>query len=1369
MPATRVWNGAGPNDLWSTGGNWVGGVAPTTGDDLVFPAGAAQLTNTFDFASSVILGRLTFSGAGYTINAQNPSLSLELSSGILSTVTTSGTANNTLNVQTRLTGPQNYVVQYPGTTLILNGAVGNNGNSLSVGGSGDLVINGTLFGAGALVKNGPGTVTLNNSLNSYGGLTTINAGTLVAGSNAALGSTAAGTIVVNGATLEIAFGIITLNEPLTLNGFGVGGGLVSSSRGAVFGTGIVNLDGPITLTSGATISATAPAMFRINGNINLGPNTLYLQSTFASSLDIYGVISGIGSVEINRPLTNGTVNLLAANTYTGETVIHAGILNLTGNGTLASTEYTLHQGLLGAQSGGVGTLQLDNTNVNLPNRVPDTAQIISNGGRLTLLGNSVAGSATSEQVGSITLNRGHSYIRTVPNTSPSSMLTLNVSNLIIPGGSPSSSVLEFTGAELGTSRNRVFFSTRPATVGNNGGIWPFAIYFYGSNDVDFATYDATAGAKPFTGYVDGLAGAGPQDTVRLLNPTEIVAANQTVNALLIRTNSAPFGTGTVTINPGTTLTLGSGGLVMVGLSGIVTPSVVPGAGAGVATLAFGDTGRVFSYGSFSTAIRTRMAGDLAVVVSGNGGGVMFDPGTAGNTYTSGTTLNSGGLNVPVTAINPLGTHPFRLFGGTFSASGLGTLSVTNPFVLDHSRVVFGGLTPMTFAGPINIIDFGVLSVGPAVTFSGSITGIGNLTKLGPGDLLLTANNSYGGSTTLLEGRLIVTQPGSLSSFTLYLVGGTLLTTVVGGLTLNVPVMLSQSNGVLGAAAAPGTSPLTFSNTVTVEGVNTLTINEDVTFSGFMTGSGGLTKTGPRMLTLAGIGSPSGATTVQAGVLRINGTQGGTPVAVRGGSLEGTGTAGSLAIHGLATSGVVIQPGNPGGTRGILTAAGANLSNGGELRLQIAGLATPGTDYDRLNLSGNTLTLGGTSRLVLDLAGLTMPGTATGVITYGSVLGNVPAFSSVSVINNPSGFAVTLDYTATGLNVIVTPSNQPPTLAQPPDLTIPSSQASVMVPLMATDPNMDPLTYSATAQSLAYVRDQTYDFFTSGDFFENFFGVGEKWVQSAAIASGWAFILPSGELIAWDGSGSATGMSLGNVGQYYHADPNRLINVPVNMPHAMLSVVGSQLTVTRTPTSTISAIVVTATVSDGMLTDSKTFTITVTATANQPPTLAPIPNQTIPASQATVMLTLMGSDPDGDSLTYSATAQSLAYVLDQQYDFFTDGNFYQDFLGLNEKWVQSAAMSNGWAYILPNGELYEWDGASSGTLRGNVGAFYWADPNRLIDVPVNQPHATISVNPVSGALTVTRMPTSTVSAIVVTATVSDGMLTDSKTFIITVTV
>ena len=62
--------------------------------------------------------------------------------------------------------------------------------------------------------------------------------------------------------------------------------------------------------------------------------------------------------------------------------------------------------------------------------------------------------------------------------------------------------------------------------------------------------------------------------------------------------------------------------------------------------------------------------------------------------------------------------------------------------------------------------------------------------------------------------------------------------------------------------------------------------------------------------------------------------------------------------------------------------------------------------------------------------------------------------------------------------------------------------------------------------------------------------------------------------------------------------------------------------------------VTAAVSDGSVTSTKTFTWTVT-NVDRPPTLTRPPNRTS-ARNATVSLQLLGSDPDGNTLTYSAT-------------------------------------------------------------------------------------------------------------------------------------
>src|SRR5262245_22160400 len=54
--AVSIWDGAPDaggstsNNVWLNPQNWVGDMIPSPGDDLVFPAGAAQLTNVNNFA-----------------------------------------------------------------------------------------------------------------------------------------------------------------------------------------------------------------------------------------------------------------------------------------------------------------------------------------------------------------------------------------------------------------------------------------------------------------------------------------------------------------------------------------------------------------------------------------------------------------------------------------------------------------------------------------------------------------------------------------------------------------------------------------------------------------------------------------------------------------------------------------------------------------------------------------------------------------------------------------------------------------------------------------------------------------------------------------------------------------------------------------------------------------------------------------------------------------------------------------------------------------------------------------------------------------------------------------------------------------------
>jgi len=222
-PAVATWDGGGADNHWTTAGNWVGDVAPHPGDDLVFPAGAARLTNVNDFPSGTAFGRLTAVG-GYQLTGNG----VNVSSGVS-------------------------VDAAAGTTTSLFVPIG---------------------GAGGLTKAGAGTLTLGTT-NTYAGLTSIAAGVLVSGGADGLGATGPGngTTVADGATLTfLGPGALTVlvntHEAVTVSGDGVplpGGASAGALR---VENGQVILSGPITLAGNARF-ATAPNS-RVNIDSNIG-------------------------------------------------------------------------------------------------------------------------------------------------------------------------------------------------------------------------------------------------------------------------------------------------------------------------------------------------------------------------------------------------------------------------------------------------------------------------------------------------------------------------------------------------------------------------------------------------------------------------------------------------------------------------------------------------------------------------------------------------------------------------------------------------------------------------------------------------------------------------------------------------------------------------------------------------------------------------------------------------------------------------------------------------------------------------------------------------------------------------------------------
>ena len=175
-----------------------------------------------------------------------------------------------------------------------------------------------------LVKLGTGTPTLTGT-STYTGATAVNVGTLVAANAAALGTTAAETVVDSGATLDVRANIGL--EELTIGGAGVGGNgaLITSATftgtvgGAVVltantslgGDGTLNVNGAVTGGFNVTKVGAGPTIFAVGSLAGVGNLT-----TSAGTTNVSSVI-GTGTSSVTA---NATTNFYVSQTLASLTI-----------------------------------------------------------------------------------------------------------------------------------------------------------------------------------------------------------------------------------------------------------------------------------------------------------------------------------------------------------------------------------------------------------------------------------------------------------------------------------------------------------------------------------------------------------------------------------------------------------------------------------------------------------------------------------------------------------------------------------------------------------------------------------------------------------------------------------------------------------------------------------------------------------------------------------------------------------------------------------------------------------------------------------------------------------------------------------------
>lgn len=402
----------------------------------------------------------------------------------------------------------------------------------------------------------------------------------------------------------------------------------------------------------------------------------------------------------------------------------------------------------------------------------------------------------------------------------------------------------------------------------------------------------------------------------------------------------------------------SGTLVVIGADSAVTvsaDSAMAGSGTmfvgsgGAATLAVHDAGSVATdhlyVGDQRTSIGNVYIGGTgskvnaakSLVIGGAGRGSVEVAGGASLAATTVFIASSAGSNGVLTIGAPSGQT--AVSAGGVSATNIDFGAGDGTIVLNHSETDYGLSADIAGAGRViaengvttlsghNIysggttISSGILK-GKATSFgsgqiandsrlvvdgagilANTITGSGTIEKTGSGNLILAADNSYSGNTTISAGALV----GSAKSF--------------------------------------GSSDIVNNAQLVLDGGGT--------FSNVVSGTGSFEKTGSGNLVMTGNSTYTGATEVSSGKLSVNGSLA-SAVSVRSGAtLGGSGTVGGLTV----ASGGTLSPGNSIGT--ITSTGDVTFADGSSYVVEI----DPSGSSDRL-VVGGTVTIGSNVSLVV---------------------------------------------------------------------------------------------------------------------------------------------------------------------------------------------------------------------------------------------------------------------------------------------------------------------------------------------------------------------------------------------------------------------
>jgi autotransporter-associated beta strand protein len=827
------------------------------------------------------------------------------------------------------------------------------------GGTGATVAVGALVAnaPGGLTKTGVGTLTLSGA-NTYAGGTNVNNGTLALGANNVLAD--AGNVTVAGGTLDVATFNDTV-ATVSLRGGSITGstGVLTSTAAYDLRNGTVSaiLAGAVGLNKTTADTVTLSKANTYSGVTSVTGGTL----AFSAAANL-GDASATNTLTLNGGTLSytgsGSANLAATQVMTvgssGATLNAsdaAGTLNLQG-GIVTSAAANLTKTGLGTVSV-TGSTDLNGGNVTVSAGVLNLGFTANGAGALAVSAaatlNLYGGAATTMAITGLTLANGSSLGFDLGATGVNDVLSLTGSAAITPSVSLNFNALGSLGAGsydllsvsagtlnaadyvLGIAPSGLNYNFTTVNAGQTLRLTTSLLNLvYWKGDVVGGSWSANASAD--TNWASDLAGTTDLGALPIATDTLVFAATSAVGPTFTTTldgnftadslkfTANPAGVTAVEINQGT-----SGTLTLTPASannGISVPANVGAItiGAPIATGAT-QTWEVVGGGANGSSLAVTGAVAIGHQISKTGAGVL----TLGGSNTGAGGINFTAGTLVIGNDNALGTGTFSIGAGTTLDTGAAAIvNAGNNAQNWNGNFTFTGTNTLNLGtGAVTLGDNVTLSAGNNLTVGGAI-GDGaatfGFTKSGVGVLTLSGANTYGGLTQIANGVLTLSgdNSGAAGGVTMAVGAGLRLGHAnalgSGTLTLNGGILNNVSGGTLtlgGNVAQVWNAAFTFLGTddlVMGAGAVTLGSNASVNvMAANLTVNGviddGLStfnfeKTGAGTLTLGGVNTYGGATTLNEGTLAFAADQALTSV---NHALNLGGSAGSTAAFALDLS------------------------------------------------------------------------------------------------------------------------------------------------------------------------------------------------------------------------------------------------------------------------------------------------------------------------------------------------------------------------------------------------------------------------------------------------------------------------------------